>query len=110
MAAFRFKPKNGGAKAEPEKGKTPPGASVAGKGRPGGSGRPGERKRDGGQTIYLLKEGKPEAVPVKTGIASNGAIELVEGNLKEGDEVVIEQQGGEVKKKQSSGSPMGRPF
>lgn len=34
---------------------------------------------------------------------------VVESTLKEGDEVIVEQIGGETKKK-TGGSPMGRPF
>ena len=62
-----------------------------------------------GQQVYILKENKPVAVPVKTGIANNSSIELVESTLKEGDEVIIEQTGGDSVKKKA-GSPMGRPF
>ena len=51
------------------------------------------------------------AVPIKTGIGNNTGIELVEGALKEGDEVIVEQQGGDDKKKPArSGSPMGPRF
>ena len=123
-AALRFKPKiksddgkearqmgNGSGK--------PQGASAGGgngkpqgaMGKGGGPGRPGGRKEKG-QQVYVLKEGKPTAIPVKTGISNNSGIELVEGPLKEGDEVIIEQQGGDSGKKKSSGmgGPMGRPF
>jgi len=73
-------------------------------------GKPGGRKEKG-QQVYVLKENRPVAVPVKTGIANNSAIELIESTLKEGDEVITEQTGGDSKKKASSGgSPMGRPF
>ena len=46
------------------------------------------------------------------GCGNNSGIELVEGPLKEGDEVIIEQQGGDSGKKKASGmgGPMGRPF
>ena len=43
-----------------------------------------------GQQVYVLKEGKPFSIPVKTGIGNNSGIELVEGPLKEGDEVLVE--------------------
>ena len=50
-------------------------------------------------------------MPVKTGIANNSSIELVESTLKEGDEVIVEQIGGDTKKKaSSSASPMGPRF
>jgi HlyD family secretion protein len=106
-ASLRFKPKS---KAEEPKEKRQAGDLSPGAGREAG-GRPAGRKGTGGQQVYILKENKPVAVAVKTGIANNSSIELIEGSLKEGDEVIIEQTGGDSKKKAtSSGSPMGRPF
>jgi len=99
-AALRFKPKTKVDEA---------GAQKGGMQRPSGSGKPGAKKNGNGLQVYILKDGKPSAVPIKTGIANNSSIELTEGPLKEGDEVVIEQSGGDNKKK-SGGSPMGRPF
>ena len=113
-AALRFKPKLKGDDAkEKVKGETA-GADAqrsAGAGGPNGGskGGPGKAKVKN-QQVYLLKEGKPLAVPVKTGIANNNSIELVEGALKEGDEVIIEQIGGDAKKKAAGGSPMGPRF
>lgn len=108
-AALRFKPKGGDVKADAAKGKSGLVGAPAGKGGHEGMAKPGERKGGGGQQLYVLKEGKPAAIPVKTGIANSSSIELLEGELKEGDEVIIEQSGGDSKKKSSS-SPMGRPF
>ena len=106
-AALRFRPK---LKTEEPKEKRPADTQAAGTGKDAG-GKPGGRKGGGSQKVYTLKENKPTAVPIKTGIANNSAIELVESTLKEGDEVIIEQIGGDTKKKASSGSsPMGRPF
>jgi HlyD family secretion protein len=96
-AALRFRPK---AKVDEAKEKRPPqGMSDAAK-----TGR-----KDKGQQVYVLKENKPVAVPIKTGIGNNSSMELVEGALKEGDEVIVEQISGDGKKK-AGGSPMGRPF
>ena len=104
-AALRFKPKTMG--DEPK--------SAANSGQPAGigmAGSPGKAgRREKGQQVYLLKEGKPVAVPVKTGIANSTGYEMIEGALKEGDEVIIEQLGGDPPKKKSGmSSPMGRPF
>lgn len=111
-AALRFKPKSKGddakAKGSGEKNVANPQRPASGPATPG-AGKPGGRKGGNAQQVYILKEGKPTAVPVKTGIANNSSIELVEGALKEGDEVIIEQIGGDSKKK-TGGSPMGRPF
>lgn len=104
-AALRFKPKS---KMEEPKEKRQASGSSTGNVIREGTGKPGERKGATGQQVYILKESKPVAVPVKTGVASNSSLELVEGDLKEGDEVIVEQIGGDAKKK--SASPMGRPF
>ena len=110
-AALRFKPKSTGDDTKVKGNGDRSGASSQ---RPagGGKGGPGKSKgRERSQQVYLLKEGKPVAVPVKTGIANNSSIELIEGDLKEGDEVIIEQIGGDAKKKGgASGSPMGARF
>ncbi len=108
-AALRFKPKGGEDKSGKANGKPGSAAAPAAKGGGEGGAKPGERKGGGGQVIYVLKDGNAAAFPIKTGIANSSAIELVEGALKEGDEVIIEQTGGDAKKKSSS-SPMGRPF
>jgi len=97
-AALRFKPK---IKSEEQKEKKPGSPQQQG----GKQGR-----KDKGQQVYVLKENKPVAVSIQTGIGNNNSIELVEGALKEGDEVIIEQLGGDTKKKSGSamgGSPMG---
>lgn len=107
-AALRFKPK-GKSDAAQGKGNGNGDRSGASGQRPSGGGKGGSGKGKG-QQVYLLKEGKPAAVAVKTGIANNSSIELVEGDLKEGDEVIVEQVGGDTKKKAGTGSPMGRPF
>ena len=105
-SALRFKPKS---KTDESK-QVKQAAAPAGNG-PRGGGKPVGRKGPGGQQVYILKDNKPVAVPIKTGIANNSAIELLESTLKEGDEVIIEQVGGDSKKKAAtSGSPMGRPF
>lgn len=114
-ASLRFKPKSKGDDTKVKGNGDRPGASgqrPAGGGGPlggakGGSGKGKERS----QLVYLLKEGKPVAAPVKTGIANNSSIELIESDLKEGDEVIIEQVGGDAKKKAGAGgSPMGPRF
>jgi len=109
-AALRFKPK-----VKPEdakaKGERNSAAGQRPAGSPGGAKTSG-RKGAGGQQVYILKEGKPAPVAIKTGIANNSAIELLESTLKEGDEVIVEQSGGDSKKKSGGmgGSPMGPRF
>jgi HlyD family secretion protein len=113
-AALRFKPKSKGDDAK-EKAKVD--RAGAGAQHPSGNGGPGGAKGSGGKgkekalQVYLLKENKPVATPIKTGISNNNSIELVDGALKEGDEVIVEQVGGDSKKKAGAGgSPMGPRF
>jgi len=49
-----------------------------------------EKGPQGGARVYVIgKDGKPVAVPVKTGVSDGTHTLLAEGNLKEGDDVVI---------------------
>ncbi len=100
-AALRFRPKNGD--------------EVSKTGKQGGMGQ-----KQGGiqkakntapqQKVYILKDNKPVPVTVKTGLSDTGFSEIVDGDLKEGDEVIVEQID-KSKKKRGSGSPhMGPRF
>ncbi|MDK9716346.1 MAG: efflux RND transporter periplasmic adaptor subunit [Trichlorobacter sp.] len=94
-AALRFRPKTDADKKSAKAGQRPAGS---GKGKPGGA----------QQKVYLLKDDKPVAVAVTTGLGDASFIELVEGGLQEGDQVIVEQLD-KTKKKASGmgGSPMG---
>ncbi|HBA88502.1 MAG TPA: efflux RND transporter periplasmic adaptor subunit [Geobacter sp.] len=110
-AALRFKPKSdkdekgdkgrkgGGTKAPGSKGGAPAG-------KPGGA-RGGE-KGGPSQTVYLLNaEGKGVPVSISTGIADGSSVEVASGNVKEGDDVVVEQV---LQEKKKASSPMGPRF
>lgn len=99
-AALRFQPKTGETrKADKQSSATGAKASLREKGRSAQQ-----------QQVYLLRDGKPVAVAVTTGLADAGFVELVEGPLKEGDEVITEQLDGKKKKTTGMGSPMGPRF
>ncbi len=67
--------------------------------RPSDGKKPEEKKGAGSQRVYILeKDGKTRPVPVKGGISDGKHTQLVEGELKEGDLVVVE----EVRKKQGA--------
>ena len=57
------------------------------------SGKKGEGEKEkespGGRVYTLDKDGKPAAIQVKTGISDGTDTLLVEGNLKQGDEVIV---------------------
>ncbi|MDP2794646.1 MAG: efflux RND transporter periplasmic adaptor subunit [Sulfurisoma sp.] len=91
-AALRFKPpkdeKNGGKSAS---------------GQGGGRGEPG--KGAGGGRVFILDgEGKPKAVPVKTGLSDGAMTEIVGGELAEGTDVIV---GGGAPAKSAAGGPPG---
>ncbi|TSA00013.1 MAG: efflux RND transporter periplasmic adaptor subunit [Deltaproteobacteria bacterium] len=75
----------------------------------GGAAATGKKKEPMGQRVYVIgKDGKPKAVPIKTGVSDGANTELIEGNLKEGDLLIT----GEASKGSSSsgGSPPGMGF
>ncbi|MBL8398779.1 MAG: efflux RND transporter periplasmic adaptor subunit [Candidatus Accumulibacter sp.] len=87
-AALRFKPDGppagGDKKADgPGNGSGPPAAGS-------GEGRGKGRKRDGSAgTVYLIEQGALKAVAVQLGITDNRYTEVVGGELKAGDKVVV---------------------
>jgi len=46
--------------------------------------------RNGGQKVWVLRAGKPEAVPVKTGVSDGRLTEIKSGELRTGDQVVVD--------------------
>lgn len=107
-AALRFKPS---VKVEAASAQERGDGGTSGRNASDGAKDSRAKGRDKGQRVYLLRDGKPVAVQVKTGIANQSSIELVEGPLKEGDQVIVGEIGGETKKPAGKGgSPMGARF
>jgi HlyD family secretion protein len=73
-AALRFKPKAAVAEQKPA-------AAV------------GQRKisKPDGQRVYVLKQDKPVRVAVKTGATDDSFVEVVAGDLRQGEEVIVEE-------------------
>ncbi len=93
-AAIRFRPKTG--KETPRKVNSAPTEKAP--------------RKKGGQTVYILgKDNVPVAVEIKTGISSDRFVELLEGDLKENDEVITEQVNS-AKKQGGTGMPSGPRF
>ncbi len=90
-AALRFKPPAEMTSASPPAaslsvtaaGGEPPPAAKARKGRPGG-------EHGNERTLYALRGGRAEPLDVKTGLSDGTSTELVAGDLKEGDQVILE--------------------
>lgn len=97
-AALRFRPRD-----DTEKSKAMPQAGMPKAPGKSGGAAPGPK-------VYLLQDGKPVATTVQLGMSDTGFVEIVDGTLKEGDEVIVEQLDKGKKKKVNSGSPMGPRF
>ncbi|MRR35010.1 efflux RND transporter periplasmic adaptor subunit [bacterium] len=96
-AALRFRPRKGADENEA-------------KGRQADQEQPRKKKESGQQVYTLSPENKPVPVPIKTGIGNDGQVELISGNLKENDEVIVEQVSQQQKKPGGMGGPMGPRF
>jgi len=116
-AALRFKPADPDKKPEnapkPASTATAPGpgmgAGMDGGGPRGAGGQGGGKgkKRDGqGGTVYVIADGELKAVPVHIGISDGRMTELLSGDLKEGERVVVGENGDAGKKPSSVGMRM----
>lgn len=105
-AALRFKPADAADK-KPENGQKP--ASTAAPGTPP-AGAPGEKKgkkRDGQSgTVYVLEGDEIKPLSVQLGITDNRNTEVVGGELKEGDRIVLGENGSSGKPPSSVGMRM----
>jgi HlyD family secretion protein len=61
--------------------------------RPPMTSRRSNQARDGGQQVWVLKQGEPVALKVKTGASDGRFTRLIEGQLAPGDEVIVDTAG-----------------
>jgi len=108
-AALRFNPViarkkiSPGAKGEnPMAGTLSPSVSSSARSNSGGFRRPGQT-----QLWILSPQGKPEPVPVQTGISDGSFTQVISDSLKEGEKVIIGQKGVETS---SSNNQQVNPF
>jgi HlyD family secretion protein len=64
-----------------------------GSGGPGGPGGDGRQMAPDRKQLWKLVDGKPKMVFVKIGLTDGSSTQLVEGDLKEGDQLITEIQG-----------------
>ncbi len=57
---------------------------------PSGTGETGAREA----TVFVLRDGRPQAVTVATGLKDNSYVEITGGGLEQGDDVIVNQTGG----------------
>jgi HlyD family secretion protein len=94
-AALRYRPAEAASAEMGSRSPAPPGAR-------GGGGR---ERRTSERTVYVLSDGRPQPVQIKTGISDGVLTEVIEG-LKEGDRVVT----AELASKSPAASPPANPF
>jgi HlyD family secretion protein len=88
-AALRFKPSDIAAGDKPPGGSAPPGSAKA-TGEGAGEAKGKGRKRDSASgTVYRIDKDELKAVSVQLGITDNRSTEVLGGELKAGDTVVI---------------------
>lgn len=62
-----------------------------------GSGERGAQAAEGGTTaahVYVLRDGQPVQVAITTGLDDNNVSEVVDGDIKEGDQVILSEASG----------------
>jgi HlyD family secretion protein len=77
--------------------------------KPEAGAAPTARSRVVGRQVFVLKEGRPVRVPVKTGATDDSYVEVVEGALHQGEDVIVGQSV-EGKKSASTRPHMGPRF
>ncbi len=81
--ALRYRP--GGEGDKPQGGTPGMAAGASGNGMKGkGGGKPGA-------TVYVLRDGEPQAVAFRPGVSDAGFVEVLSGDLKEGDTVILRE-------------------
>jgi len=75
----------------------------------GGAVDAAERHQTGRRTVWVLRDGRPRQVVVKTGLSDGVASELVEGEVEEGDQLITDA-GGDRTGRQGAPPMFGRGF
>ena len=81
-----------------------PGALAAPKASWGGAG-PGERARAGSR-VWVLRDGKPVAVPLRVGLDDDTYAEVLGGAIRQGDAVIVGEQSGDATKGARAAAPL----
>lgn len=58
--------------------------------RPAAAGPPSKPAEAGEKTVYRLEQGRPAPVEIRTGLGDGKFVEMVSGDLREGDTLVVE--------------------
>jgi HlyD family secretion protein len=114
--ALRFRPPPSLAGSSPQAASRGPGVhrrgdAGGGGATPTGSGYAPMADAPESKTIWVMKGGTPEAVSVHVGLSDGTVTEIVDGDVGEGDEVVVDAQGAEPATPAPGAAPsLRRPF
>jgi HlyD family secretion protein len=73
-------------------------------------GNSGRGRKPGGPAVYKLVNGEPVRVPVKIGISDQKVTEILSGDLKPGDELVVADLSSRKNGSGAGSMPRGRLF
>ena len=90
-AALRFKPPS---EIRADGGASPVAPRAAGSGEHRRRGPDGEGNEGSRRTVYVLRGGAPDKVAIKTGLSDGTVSEVVSGEVKEGDAVIVDALAG----------------
>jgi len=93
-AALRFRPPPDLLQGQADRPRAGGAEAAPGGGRQGRAPGRGTRDTPDRRTVWVLRDGQPAPVPVRTGISDGSLTEVVEGDLKPGDAVVTDAIGG----------------
>jgi HlyD family secretion protein len=88
-----------------------PSAAPSAAGAPAGSGTADEVPVAEAHTIWVLRDGVPKSVTIHTGLSDGSMTEIVDGDVKEGDAVIVDATGSDAATPASTGrSNNSNPF
>jgi HlyD family secretion protein len=67
---------------------------------------------DGRSQLWILRDGKPTAIPVQLGLDDGANTEVVQGEMRPGDELIIDESGSFLEKPAAIAPPdpgLGKP-
>jgi HlyD family secretion protein len=93
-------------------GPSAPSGSGSGSGAPRPRGKRGSSSDDSAEarTVYVLRGGEPVPVAIHTGLTDGTQTEVIDGELNEGDPVIVDSVGGEAASAPAGSAQMRRLF
>ncbi len=101
-AAFRYRPPVVAREADGGQRRRAAPSGIGGGGAP-----PRDQRGPEKRSVWVLRDGQPARVEVEAGISDGSTTEIVSGELKEGDQLILETTGGEATPRRPGGGMSG---